>query len=304
MVLEFLLENEVSRLVLIVVGALVLAKLVELFLQSFVKRAVARLKNETDNLIVSILVKPLYFFFIFAGIVFALRSSPTLGSVHGLLDKVLVSGTVLIAAYLVSQMVSLLITRWLKVHKKLQKPPEIINEIVMVCIYLVAAISVLAYYNVEITPLIATLGLGGLAVGLALQNTLSNLFAGIHIISDQPIKVGDFIELQGDITGNVEDIGWRSTRIRTLLNKIVIIPNAKLAESIIINHSPHGQGISIKVTGGVAFGSDLSKVERVALETAQKIQRTVPGATREYKPGMSFTEFGDSNILFGVILGV
>ncbi|MDH5662708.1 MAG: mechanosensitive ion channel family protein, partial [Elusimicrobiota bacterium] len=169
---------------------------------------------------------------------------------------------------------------------------------------LIAFLMILRYLNVEITPLVATLGLGGLAVGLALQNTLSNFFAGVHIISDRPINVGDYIEMEGNIAGYVEDIGWRSTRIRTLPNTIVIVPNSKIAESVIVNNYLPVQEMSIVLQCGVAYGSDLEKVEKVTVDVARKIQQTVPGAVKTFEPFIRYHTFGDSNINFSIILRV
>jgi len=137
---------------------------------------------------------------------------------------------------IVARILSFFISRWLKVQKQFQKTPKLISTVVSIVIYLIAFLMILRYLNVEITPLVATLGLGGLAVGLALHNTLSNFFAGVYIISDRPINVGDYIEMDGNIAGYVEDIGWRSTRIKTLPNTIVVVPNSKIAESVIVNN--------------------------------------------------------------------
>ncbi len=164
---------------------------------------------------------------------------------------------------------------------------------------------ILSYFKIEITPLVATLGIGGLAVGLALQNTLSNFFAGLYMVADKPITVGDFIELpDADISGYVEDIGWRSTRIKTLPNTVVIVPNSKLAENIIVNDSLPEHEMAALVQCGVAYGSDLKKVEKATIDVARKIQKTVPGAVKTFEPFIRYHTFGDSNINFTIILRV
>jgi small-conductance mechanosensitive channel len=163
---------------------------------------------------------------------------------------------------------------------------------------------ILGYFQVDITPLIAGVGLGALAIGLALQSTLTNFFAGVHILSDKPIRVGDFIELDKDTYGVVEDIGWRSTRIRMLTDNLLVIPNAKLADSNIINYSMPKQDFSIWVPCGVAYESDLKKVEKVTLEVAKEIQQKIPGAVKDFEPAFRFREFSDSNINFTAILRV
>jgi len=103
-------------------------------------------------------------------------------------------------------------------------------------IYVLGALSALNYLGFSITPIITALGVGGLAMALALQDTLSNLFAGIHILAEHTIRVGDFIRLENGQEGVVADIGWRTTRIRMQLNTMVIVPNSKLAQSVVTNY--------------------------------------------------------------------
>jgi len=144
-----------------------------------------------------------------------------------------------------------------------------------------------------------------LFIALALQSTLSNFFAGLNILSDRQIEVGDFVELEGtDLSGFVEDIGWRSTRIRTLPNTLVIIPNSKLAETTIINRSKPVPEMSVIIQCGVDYRSDLAKVEKVTIEVAKEIQKTVPGAIKTFEPFIRYHTFGDSNINFSIIIRI
>ncbi|MBI2079257.1 mechanosensitive ion channel family protein [Candidatus Micrarchaeota archaeon] len=159
------------------------------------------------------------------------------------------------------------------------------------------------YFQIEVTPIIAALGIGGLAVGLALQDSLSNFFAGIYIVSGSPVKVGDFIEVPGDkISGYVEDISWRSTKIRTLPNTIVIIPNSRLSQSVVVNTYLPNKEIAVLVECGVAYDSDLEKVEKITNQVAEQIQKNVSGAVKIFKPFIRYHTFGDSNINFTIIL--
>ncbi|MBU4339123.1 mechanosensitive ion channel family protein [Patescibacteria group bacterium] len=124
------------------------------------------------------------------------------------------------------------------------------------------------------------------------------------MISDKPFNVGDFVELEGGVSGFIEDIGWRSTRIKTMANNIVIIPNSKLAESVITNNSLPEKEMGVLVQCGVGYGSNLEKVEKVTIDVAGKIQKTVPGAVKDFEPFMRYYAFGDSNIDFSIILRV
>ncbi len=302
---ETLLQNEYFQFSLILIGSIIFAQIFNFTLKKYVKRITKKTKSDIDDIILSIITKPLYILIVFIGLYLALKSLSALASHTLWIDRAFFVITVLIVSLLVSRVVAILTSRWLNVQKKFEKTPKLINKITTVVIYLIAFLMILSYFKIEITPLVATLGLGGLAVGLALQATLSNFFAGLHIISDRPINVGDFVELpDANVSGYVEDVGWRSTRIRTLPNQIIIVPNSKLAESIIINDSLPEQEMTALVQVGVAYESDLKKVEKVTIDVARKIQKTVSGAVKSFEPFIRYHTFGDSNINFTVILRI
>jgi small-conductance mechanosensitive channel len=302
--MNILYENEYFQFLLIVVGSIIFAKIFNLIVTKYIKKIIEKTRTDIDDMLMRVIRKPLYIFIILIGFYFGLKSLSFLAPYSLWIDKIFFIISALILSLIVTRILSFFISRWLKVQKKFEKTPRLINTVVTIAVYLIAFLMILRYLNVEITPLVATLGLGGLAVGLALQNTLSNFFAGVHIISDRPINVGDYIEMEGNIAGYVEDIGWRSTRIRTLPNTIVIVPNSKIAESVITNNYMPVQEMSIVLQCGVAYGSDLEKVEKVTVDVARKIQQTVPGAVKTFEPFIRYHTFGDSNINFSIILRV
>ena len=298
------IQNVYVQFIGIIILGCVAATLIHLFLNIVGKALTAKTKTDLDDLILHIIIKPTYLLVIVASVQIATKVVESFLKGWLWIDNVFFITYTLILTYTVSRIVSLLITRWLQVSKKLEKAPKLLNKIVSVIIYVIASLIILQHLNVEITPFIATLGIGGLAVGLALQNTLSNLFAGLHILSDEPVKVGDFIEMQGlpDVTGTVEDIGWRSTRIKTPGNNIIIIPNARLADSIIINDTQGQKEVSVAMKCSVAYGSDLDEVEKVTVTVAKRILKRVPGAVKGFEPAVRFNAFGESNIEFNTIL--
>ncbi len=303
--IDTLIYNEYFQSFLILLGAVVFSKVFTFILNRYIKKITAKTKTDIDDIILKKTKKPIYILIILIGLFFSLKSL-SLFAPHGFwIDKIFFVTSILIVALLVSRIMSLFISRWFKVQKRFEKTPKLISKIVTITIYLIALLMTLSYFKIEITPLVATLGLGGLAIGLALQATLSNFFAGLHIISDRPINLGDFVELpDANISGYVEDIGWRSTRIRTLPNQIIIVPNSKLAESIIVNDSLPEQEMAALVQVGVAYGSDLKKVEKVTIDVGKRIQKTVSGAVKSFEPFIRYHTFGDSNINFTVILRV
>jgi len=176
------------------------------------------------------------------------------------------------------------------------------RALVRLLVLVLGTLIILDTLRISITPLLASLGIGGLAIGLALQGTLSNLFAGIQIISDRPIRIGDFVKLETGEEGYVTEIGWRATKIRMLPNNTVIIPNSKLADSILTNYYLPDQELAVLVQVGVSYDSDLDRVEQVTIEVAREIQRTAPGAVVNFDPFIRYHTFDSSSINFTVIM--
>jgi small-conductance mechanosensitive channel len=164
-----------------------------------------------------------------------------------------------------------------------------------------AFIIILDQLGITVTPFIASFGVGGLVVALALQDTLSNFFSGIYISIDKPIRIGDYIKLEAG-EGYVSHVGWRSTRIRMLSNNILIIPNAKLLGSQITNFYLPDTEMAALVEVGVSYKSDLQKVERVTIQVAKEVLQEVEGGVKEFEPFIRYHTFGEFSIKFSVIL--
>jgi small-conductance mechanosensitive channel len=175
-------------------------------------------------------------------------------------------------------------------------------SITKVIVYTIGGLVLLNSLGVAITPLLTALGVGGLAVALALQDTLSNLFAGVHILASRKVQPGDFIQLDNGMQGYVVDTNWRSTIIRQLPNNILVVPNATVASSIVTNYHLPEHEISVTVPCRVGYESDLGRVEQVTIEVGQEVMQEVKGAVPEHEPTVRYTTFGDSGISFNVAL--
>jgi small-conductance mechanosensitive channel len=176
------------------------------------------------------------------------------------------------------------------------------ENLIRIAVYGVGGLIILNHLGISITPILATLGVGGLAVALALKDTLSNFFAGFHIIATRQIRVGDYLKLDSGEEGHVNDIGWRTTKIKTLAGNFVLIPNAKLTELIVTNYSLEDKDVAVVVGMGVHYASDLTKVERVAGEVATEVMKEVQGGIPDYTPIIRYHTFGSSSIDFSVIM--
>ena len=183
-------------------------------------------------------------------------------------------------------------------------PASIFKHVAVAVIYLLGFLVVLDYLGISITPLLTALGVGGLAVALALQDTLSNLFAGLNILMTKKIRPGDYVRVDGNQEGNVTDITWRNTTIKGLDNNLILIPNGRLGQAVIVNaHLPEKEmGLFFPVT--VAYENDLAAVERTTVEVAREVladpARGVPG----FDPHIRYTGFTDSGVTFNVVLRI
>ena len=177
-----------------------------------------------------------------------------------------------------------------------------IKRLLPILVYSLCALWALAIFEIAISPLLATLGIGGIAIALAAQPTLSNYFAGTYVISEGEIQVDDFIEIQGGPSGFVEEISWRSTKLRSRFNNLIIIPNSMMSENMITNYSRPQLAMNVIVTGGVSYSSDLQQVEDILREVATRVVEESEHAITETEPRLGFSEFGDSNIDFWVFI--
>jgi small-conductance mechanosensitive channel len=173
---------------------------------------------------------------------------------------------------------------------------SIFKTLAVLVIGLVGLLIVLDELGIAIAPIITALGVGGLAVALSLQDTLANLFAGLHILMSRNIRPGDYIRLASGEEGIVQDITWRNTTLRELENNLVIIPNKKLSESILRTFSLPEAPLSVYVELRFAYGSDLKAIEPLIVEEARAVLKSTPGAIADFEPLVRFNDLGDHNI--------
>jgi small-conductance mechanosensitive channel len=173
-------------------------------------------------------------------------------------------------------------------------------SITRVVVWTIGALVLLDSVGIAITPLLTALGVGGLAFALALQDTLANLFAGIHILASRKVLPGDFIQLDNGMQGYVVDTNWRSTTIRQLPNNLLVVPNSTVASAIVTNfHLPEHE-LSVTVQVGVSYESDLEHVEQVTVEVGREVMEEVDGGIPAHEPTIRYTDFGGSSVNFHV----
>ncbi len=217
-------------------------------------------------------------------------------------QKAVVLLLVVFAILFFADFIGAIISYYSKKHSRIVPAISIINNVVRFTIIAVGILVILQTIGISITPIITTLGVGGLAIALALQDTLANLFAGMQILATQQLHPGNYIKLSTGEEGFISDITWRNTCIRTLPNNMVLIPNAKLTSAILTNYYLPDTETAVLVNIGVAYDSDLDKVEKVTMDVARQIMKTVNGGVPTFEPFIRFNTLGDFSIGFTVIL--
>ena len=182
--------------------------------------------------------------------------------------------------------------------------PSILVNTIELIVYLTGLLFMLQSFGISIAPLLTALGVGGLAVALALQDTLSNLFSGINILLSKQTKVGDYIRLSTGEEGIVADMNWRSTTIQQTSNNMVVVPNQKIATAIITNYALPDAECSLVVPVSVSYDSNLDHVEKVTLAVARDVLQATEGAVKDFEPLIRYTAFAESSIQFNVVLRI
>ncbi|MBI4237897.1 MAG: mechanosensitive ion channel family protein [Deltaproteobacteria bacterium] len=177
-----------------------------------------------------------------------------------------------------------------------------LETLVRLSVWAVGGLLILSNLGISITPLVTALGVGSLALALGLQDTLSNLVAGLYTTMARHLRVGDFVEFDGGHRGFITDIGWRTTRIRTPQNNIILVPNAKLMQTIVTNYDLPVQEQAASVEVRIGLHNDLAAVETLTLEVARDVQQTVTGAIVSFEPTVRFQGFPQGGVVLQVAL--
>jgi small-conductance mechanosensitive channel len=301
---QLLNENiYVKRLIIIVVYA-IFAKGADLFIDRVLKRLAGRTKILFDDHLVCFLHTPICWTIFWMGVLHALVIEEMNPPWQTVLPAATKSFVLLIWSVAVLRVFNKLAEdNFALVLNKGQIGRDLfhlLKNIFRVIIVIVSLLWILAIWDVDLTPLFASAGIAGIAVALAAKDTLANFFGGISIFMDGTFKVGEYIILDSGERGEVVLIGIRSTRIKTRDDVIVTIPNSILANSKIINESAPIPRFRIRVPVGVAYGSDLGKVERVLLDVAARN----PNVVKEPEPRVRVRNLADSSVNFELLCWV
>jgi MscS family membrane protein len=281
---------------LVLVFFLVLSELAKYFVIYVAPRLVSGTKTSLDDEILRAIRGPIRLLIILIGVYFAFKTLDNLSSgIIELLDIMATVVLILVGAYFVSNLVKAML-RWYQKdvapHTGSQLDDQLVpflEKLITAVIYILALLLIMSIFGIEITALVASLGVAGIAVALAAQETLSNVFGAFAILTDRPYKVGDRLFIQGFGQGDVVDIGLRSTRLRTRNDEIIVIPNQQMASTEIINLSMPDARLRILVKVGISYKSDMDK----ACAIMEEIARSNVAVAKEPVPRAYVSGLGD-----------
>jgi MscS family membrane protein len=294
-------STEFLQELLIAAGIVVLfaigARLALYFLSTIVSRLTRNTNTKLDDMIVRSLKAPVFIIIVLLGFTVGLAQMTLTPEWSQFTNGSLFIGYTLTVALIIYRVIRDLLDWYL--HEKSKATETTLDEMLIpfvrrllaIVLFGIAFVMIMQYFAIEVTGLVATLGVGSLAVALAAQAVLGDLIAGFFVLLDQRYRIGDRIELIDEgVIGDVMDIGLRTTRILTMDHRVVIVPNSIITNRLVINHAFPDPKLRVDLPIGVAYGSDIAKVKRVMIEAMQNVE----GVYRDRKPDVVMRGFGES----------
>ncbi|HET6405275.1 MAG TPA: mechanosensitive ion channel family protein [Candidatus Thermoplasmatota archaeon] len=282
-------------------ASLAVAFVVKAFVLRGLRLAAARSSNKTDDVLASALRGPVYLFALLLGACAAVMLTPSPVTLRAWAPRLFTIFALAGLAVFGARVIGGLLTVYGGRAFSSIIVRSLVRRLLVIVVYTIGFLLILDYLGLEITPLLTTLGLAGLAVALALQDTLANFFAGLWVQADRPLDVGHYVRIDDvGVEGFVEAIGWRTTKIRTLPNNSVVIPNARVASSVVTDFDLPTPPMGVNVEMRLAPDVDTRHVERVLMEEGRRAVAELPGMTREAEPFVRFNGFVESGLAFAL----
>ena len=266
------------------------------FVHTRLKRAAQRSKWKGDDAVLDAIEPHIVIWFFLGALSLTVNSVEMEGPFNTYIFKFLVVVLISSITMALSRLVVSLLDLWADDQDKGFPSTSMFTNIVRITVYLIGVLIILDSLNISIAPMLTALGVGGLAVSLALKDTLSDVFAGLHILLSKKVQPGDFISLDSGEMGYITNISWRNTIMMERTNNVIHIPNTRLSSAIVKNYDSGDPSFSVKIPIGVGYDSDLDLVEKVTMEVIQDIQATIDETDKNFEPTIRFQTFGESSI--------
>ena len=280
----------------IIAAGILLGWIFKRFIHTRLVKAAEKSKWEGDDVVLKALASQIVFWFFLAALSIAVRDIKFADPIGTYVSKLLVVLLVGSITHAASKLIVGLFNLWSQNQDKGFPSTVMFTNIVRIAVYLIGILIILDMLEMSIAPMLTALGVGGLAVSLALKDTLSDVFAGLHILLSKKVQPGDFIHVDSGEMGYVTNISWRNTTMLERTNNILHIPNTKLSSAIIKNYDSNDPSFSVKIPFGVAYGTDLDRAEKVALEVAGDVQNSLEETNKNFTPTVRIQVLGESSI--------
>lgn len=267
-------------------------------------RGVSKTQTELDDVILQAVRTPLCAAGALVGAWIVLRGLPLPAEIDPYLNRGWIVVSTLILVSIGLRTINGLSKDVLAKSPTLGGAAPMVRVVGRIIVLTLGGVMLLQSLGIAVEPLIASLGIGSLAIGLALKDTLSQLIAGVYLFTDRPIRVGDYVKLESGQEGFVHQIGWRATRIRMPANNMIVVPNVRLVDAVLVNYDLPESAMSISMPISVSYESDPDRVMAILNEEATAAAGEIPGLLGDPAPIIRFSGFGDNSIDFSVILRI
>jgi len=291
------LQSPYLKFLFTVVISLIIAFLSKVIMKKGLKPLAKKTKTKIDDLIIKSISSVIFYIILFLGLKIGLQRFEIKITIY---NSLIDSALIVILSILIFRIIHNFAIQWMKEWKYKTKTTAderlipFLEKVLKTIVFILAVIFVFSSWNVNISPLLATAGIAGLAIGLAVKDSLANILGGLQLVLDKAFKVGDKVKLESGEMGVILDIGLRSTKLRTYDNEVIYIPNGYLANAKIKNYTQPDSSMRVNVEFGVEYGSDTEKVRQVVLEAVKGVDMVLG----EPEPVVQFLKMSDFSLDF------
>ncbi|MCH7850610.1 MAG: mechanosensitive ion channel family protein [Nanoarchaeota archaeon] len=299
-VLEVYFPNEYVGSLVVLLIVFIAVRLFIFIVSKILPKLAAKTKTDIDDKILAKVSRPITWIAMIVGLRFVIGQVGLGETYAATVDGIFATLIIVFASFLIYHILdSIIVIGFSEFGKKAKLSIDLsliqfFESMIKILVIVGTFLAILSTWGIEIGPLLAGLGVAGIAIAFALQPTLSNIFGGISMLLDKSVRVGDLIKLEDGTSGRIQKVNLRSTKLITFDNELIIVPNSKLSESNIQNIALPEPKTRVVVPFGVAYGSDIAKVKRIVLKELSKIKHKVD----EPEPSVKFLEMADSSLNF------
>ncbi len=296
-IVQFITGNIYIKFLIVLIITVVIAYLAKLILNFILKPLAKRTKTKVDDLIIKSISSIIFYIIIALGLKIGLQSFAYETEIYNSLIETLL---IILICVLIFKIIHNFAKHWMNEWASRTESTvddrmiPLVEKILKAVVFVLATIFIFSAWNINISPLLATAGIAGLAVGLAVKDSLANILGGLQLVLDKTFKVGDKVQLESGELGVILDIGLRTTKLKTYDNEVIYIPNGILANAKVKNYTQPDLSIRVNVHFGVVYGSDTEKVREVVLGAIKKIDPVL----EDPEPAVLFLKMSDFSLDF------